>query len=410
MKNVFIIVDFDVHKKTGSVYSRIINYARALVLHSDVRVFFCSTVLTSNLKIEFLNEISPSIYIIGNIDEKQFSDGFFERNAKKIYNPKTKQYFKELKSVIEKINGEKVIFNFNSHIFRLNVLVLFYFKYKWNYKVFVEKNEICSGLFLNKSLPVNVFRRTVYFCIIPFLFFIAILNDVIIHYFDGAVVISTRLEKLYKYTNKIRIPILTELNYIENITKTKSTTQFQIGYTGTISIKKEGLLNFLKALVILNKTTPNYIVNFYGFGPKFDERKLKKFALQNNLNDNLIFHGKVNYNEVHKILQEQDLLILPRPSNLQTNYGFSTKLSDYLATGVAVLLTDTSDVSVYLKDNRDAFIIKNNSVKDLADKLTYLTSNKPLLRQVGENGKSTAEMYFHYKSYSKLLYKFIFNL
>ena len=63
------------------------------------------------------------------------------------------------------------------------------------------------------------------------------------------------------------------------------------------------------------------------------------------------------------------LLILPRPINKRTIYGFSTKLSEYLVSGIPVLLTDVSDNAMFIKDNYNGYIIPPGSADAIAGKL-----------------------------------------
>jgi glycosyltransferase involved in cell wall biosynthesis len=79
------------------------------------------------------------------------------------------------------------------------------------------------------------------------------------------------------------------------------------------------------------------------------------------------------------------LLILPRPLNKRTKYGFSTKLSEYLVSGVPVLLTDVSDNALYIKDNFNGYLIPPGSANALAEKLVYI------IRHYNEQAKNIVD-------------------
>jgi glycosyltransferase involved in cell wall biosynthesis len=104
------------------------------------------------------------------------------------------------------------------------------------------------------------------------------------------------------------------------------------------------------------------------------------------------------------------LLILPRPLRKQAQYGFSTKLSEYLTSGVPVLLTDVSDNAMYIRDNYNGFIISPNSLSALVSKLKWIIDNyDEYASVVTENAVRTAEEVFDYRIYSEPLVNFLFK-
>jgi len=104
------------------------------------------------------------------------------------------------------------------------------------------------------------------------------------------------------------------------------------------------------------------------------------------------------------------LLIIPRPLNLQTKYGFSTKLSEYLISGVPVLVTNVSDNSLYIKDGYNGFIVEPGNYKKMGEKILYVISNyNKLKKTISMNAYQTAKEYFNYSNYSKDIFNFIFS-
>ena len=79
----------------------------------------------------------------------------------------------------------------------------------------------------------------------------------------------------------------------------------------------------------------------------------KKFLL-----DNRVYYvGNLDPDDLQDEFSKYHLLILSRPLNPQTRYGFSTKLSDYLISDVPVLVTDVSDNSIYIRDGINGYLI-----------------------------------------------------
>jgi glycosyltransferase involved in cell wall biosynthesis len=90
------------------------------------------------------------------------------------------------------------------------------------------------------------------------------------------------------------------------------------------------------------------------------------------------------------------MLVFTRPSSLQADYGFSTKLGEYLATGRPVIATRTGEVEKYLKDGQNAFICDPNE-NSIAEKICAISENYSLALKVGEEGRQCALRYFNNK-------------
>jgi len=104
------------------------------------------------------------------------------------------------------------------------------------------------------------------------------------------------------------------------------------------------------------------------------------------------------------------LLILPRPLTRQTKFGFSTKLSEYLISGIPVLVTDVSDNSAYIKDNYNGFVIPPGSEILMENKILEIMENyNENARRIAGNAFLTVREYFDYKLYTKPLTDLFFN-
>ena len=117
-------------------------------------------------------------------------------------------------------------------------------------------------------------------------------------------------------------------------------------------------------------------------------------------------------NSVHdrKLGAQQNILILARPQNLQTRFGFSTKLAEYMASGVAVLTTDVSDNLLFIKDGENGFIADSYKAEKVADKLFDIVNNKKYLdKKIIECANVTATKYFNSKKYKDKLARFLFS-
>ena len=89
-----------------------------------------------------------------------------------------------------------------------------------------------------------------------------------------------------------------------------------------------------------------------------------------------------------------DILVMPKLDDPVNHAGLSTKLSEYLASGKAVVASNVGDVSKYLVHEKNALLIPPGEVDALAGALLCLLA-KPVLRDfLGKNGRQAALKYF----------------
>lgn len=399
MKTVVILSDQKLHLQQGAAYSRIINYAKALTINKDVKVYLCSFQLSKDLSSH--QEIFESIYIVGK--PRILSDYKYSKYLDKIIYPfRSIVFISKISKCFLKNQTAYIFFPLK---FFNDAFALFVVKYLRRQKIYCEKNELKIGILLNTFFPQGLLKKLLFLMIYPFKILDAILNDYLVRYYDGVIAISTNmniwLEK--KNRNIIKIPILVDCsvyNFDKIIEKSK---QFSIGFTGSISCKKEGLIN----LIIAISKIDNVVLNIYGAGSKADMKKLQDLISEYRIEKKIIFHGQKKGKLMPSILAEQSLLVLTRPNNIQNKFGFSTKLAEYMASGVSVLATDVSDNSFYIEDGKNGFIISSNNQELIANKLKEIIKRKDL-NDIGLKERETAMKYFHYENYSETLFNFLF--
>ncbi|MGO3181910.1 MAG: glycosyltransferase [Aequorivita sp.] len=221
--------------------------------------------------------------------------------------------------------------------------------------------------------------------------------------YDGLVCISTNIEAYYrKYNqNTIRVPIIcdTDIDFIPNISFKKEEV-FQIGFTGSVNIEKENLDIFFSALKKIKAKNYRFQLNLYGTvsNPLALNKLIKKYGLESHI----VSHGFLKQSKIQNILTYQNLLILPRRENNQNKYGFSTKLSEYITSGVPILLTDVSDNMLYFTDQFDCLLAVAESDNSFVNKIEYLINNYEIIgEKMAYHAFETAKRNFDYKVHAE---------
>lgn len=404
--NLIILSNIDFKNKSGASYARVISYASALASQGT------NVIITSKYNKLIRNELNNTgVELVQQLGvpelkkKKKVNDIYLEN----LFFCSYYKYLKHIYNFSRTIDGNHKFLLYPGNL-ALDILSLFYIKLMKKEQVFIEKNELMLGIALNYPIDYHPVKFLILILVKLFLLIIGFIQDIITPFFTGIIAISTNIEKLYiKHNSKImRVPILCE-RYIKSSNKNLS-GNFSIGYTGDINQNKDGIKTFIH---MLSELPRDKNINFHIWGSKGSKTQFESLIKTINLlglSSKILFHGYIKSEQLKNEISGIDLLVLPRPLNLQTKYGFSTKLGEYMMSGIPVLVTDVSDNKLYIIDGVNGFIVKNNSKHILLNKMNeILNMNKANLLAIGEGGEKTAILNFSTSNYAKQLNTFLFN-
>ncbi len=230
---------------------------------------------------------------------------------------------------------------------------------------------------------------------------------------DGIIVISSFLEKYYSAKNKktIRIPQIFDSE--EAKWDTRAGNSFDSNYLNLIYTGVPGKKDLIGTAIIgLKKLTDQkHKVKLHLFGPTKENIKLllrENKNLINELKENLIFHGRVNQNNIPENLAKADFSVLIRPNERFANAGFPTKVVESFAAGIPVICNLTSDLGLYIKDEVNGFIMTDYSVDSFIQSVKralLISGSKKAEMKVA--AKLQAKKFFDYNNYTEALDNFI---
>ena len=218
---------------------------------------------------------------------------------------------------------------------------------------------------------------------------------------DIMILMTNGLVKFYdKYLSKnsksYHLPMTVDFERF-NINRTKDLQNDQIiTYVGFMDNKKDGVDLLVKAFANVVKQYPNAKLKLIGpKEPKDDYLKQLEIIKNHKITNNVQYLGRVSRDKIPELLINSDCLVLARPDSKQAQFGFPTKLGEYLATGNPVVVTSTGEITNYLKDNYSAFIASPGNIKDISDKILQVLSDKNNSYSVGQKGFEIAMKYFN---------------
>jgi len=170
--------------------------------------------------------------------------------------------------------------------------------------------------------------------------------------------------------------------------KQSSPGKFVILYPGSLN-RHQGLDVAVRAFSRVANRIPGAEFHIYGEGP--ERPSLIQLALELGLTDRIIFHDKLFAKEIAEVMSQADLAVVPkRASSLFGTEAASTKIMEFMAVGVPVIVSRTKIDSFYHDDSRVKFFESENE-EDLANAIFLLWRSPELRAQLVEGANRYIE-------------------
>jgi glycosyltransferase involved in cell wall biosynthesis len=179
-------------------------------------------------------------------------------------------------------------------------------------------------------------------------------------------------------------------------------------YCGGLTLVKDGVDILIKSFARISEIHPQIDLVFIGKGEtETTELLLKDLVNSLNINKRVHFLGQLSRTDVPAYLTNAKILALARPRSLVADAGFPSKLTEYLASGIPVVVTEVGEIPVYLSDNINAFLAKPDSVDAFAGRLDFVLSNYEFAENVAAKGRELTNTVFNYNYQAKRMLNFI---
>jgi glycosyltransferase involved in cell wall biosynthesis len=141
-----------------------------------------------------------------------------------------------------------------------------------------------------------------------------------------------------------------------------------IAYTGSIQ-RLQGINNLIEVFRELNKRDKNITLVIAGRFVKGEERHIS-------LNHNgIIYLKSLVQDDVVKLINAADVVVVPNPKNNFTEYCFPYKIVEYMACNRPIVATDVGDVRELLKKYKDS-LCKESDNNDTMQKIMLQLNKK----------------------------------
>jgi len=162
-----------------------------------------------------------------------------------------------------------------------------------------------------------------------------------------------------------------------------------LGFLGSF-YAYEGLDLAVTAFAKVVKSNSNARLLLVGGGPQ--EENLKQQVKQLNIEDKVIFTGRVPHSEVGKYYSLVDLLVYPRKNMRLTDLVTPLKPLEAMAQGKLVLASNVGGHKELISDNENGFLFKADNVEHLSERIIELLAGvSPSSAQPSSSSKSLVE-------------------
>lgn len=163
--------------------------------------------------------------------------------------------------------------------------------------------------------------------------------------------------------------------------------KFVMLYPGTLNWH-QGVDIAIKAFAVIKDKIPEAEFHIYGEG--CEKTALVELTRTLGIEDRVLFKDLVPIDEISEIMAEAQIGVIPKRATSFANEAFSTKILEFMALGVVVVVSRTKIDNYYFNESMVKFFEPGN-VEDLADSLVRLSEDRDLRCRLAKNALEYSE-------------------
>jgi len=191
-----------------------------------------------------------------------------------------------------------------------------------------------------------------------------------------------------KLTIVMNVPDLRYFTYHENGAN-KTDSKFHLIYHGTI-VGRYGLHSVIKVLPLVLQKNPNIVFHLIGRLDSEYGIYLQELVKELKVEKNVIFEELVPYYEVGNRLKSADVGIVLSENTEYSNFGIPTKIFEYAAVGLPVIVTNLASVNSAFRDCSMIFVDPDNT-SQIANEIIRISTNSESRKILARNARADLE-------------------
>lgn len=374
----------------NSATNRIYTYAKGFTENNVNTYVICNR----NDYLTDGNGVIDRIQYFNPINQSERSSSFFKRNWYKA--AKYLNTIRLIKRIHKKDKITAILtdtHDSSTHLFS------YYLSRLINAKLIVEKSEHPLRLFQKNAL--NKVRGLIKL-------------KVESHFCDGILCISRFLVDFYKDQGLPQGKLFLTPSTVDpgrlTATGEKPVPYSYIGYFGGLTFYRDNIDVLIKAFVQISNKHPDVHLVIGGFCTDAEREQLKNLILDLKISSKVNLLEYLPRAEIVSYIVHSDILVMVRARDFETQASFPSKLPEYLGTSKPVITVDIGEISDYIIDGVNSFLVEPGDSIGLAEKIDFVLSNYESALEVAQQGKQLTNTVFNYKFQTKRIIGFINSL
>lgn len=152
------------------------------------------------------------------------------------------------------------------------------------------------------------------------------------------------------------------------------------GYVGAF-VEWHGIGRFVRKIAGPIADSEKLVLLLVGDGQQYPEIKL--FIEEKGLQNKIKLTGRVNHEEVSRLISAMDFAVLPDSNE----YGSPMKMFEHMAMGVAMVAPDYSPIEEVITNNKTGWIFGRGNLDMCVERVLNVGESEQLQKKVGENAR-----------------------
>jgi len=200
--------------------------------------------------------------------------------------------------------------------------------------------------------------------------------------------------ELKKYCKKdiIVIPNGIDLEKFKGFSKQAVRDKFKIHFNKKVILfvgnlrSVKGIDYLIGAMNSIKEKVPEAVLLLVGDGEQ--KKELEEMVKHLNLEENIIFSGKVLNKYIPEYMSASDIFVLPSLSE-----GFPMVILEAMASGLPIVATKVGGIPEVVKDGENGLLVEPKNSKQIAEKVLLLLENNELREKISNNNIEKAKEY-----------------
>jgi glycosyltransferase involved in cell wall biosynthesis len=229
---------------------------------------------------------------------------------------------------------------------------------------------------------------------------------------NRVVVISSRLKRYFELFYNVPVSSIVALSpsslishrvdnkfqYNRKIKDRKS--GLSLTFAGSL-IASEGVDDLIDSFVLLSNQYHDILLNIAGFSLVRSPIEIKDKIVKSGKFPLIKFHGYLSGDDVTFMLNNSDILVLPKLNVKYNRFGFSTKIAEYVMFGKVIVCSDISDFRLHLSRFENVIFYNPDDDFALLNALAYAVRNFDRLKLFAQENEYELKTVFDSRTLTK---------